>query len=284
VDCVCGQSSQTVFVNISDPSVLAGSDFIVCDANNEAQLSGEIPNTGSSIRWYALNAGVAISDAAAPRPMVSNLQVGENIFVLEVDQGFCGPTSRDTVSVFYKIPPMVSDDTYSVPFGGAFDVQPLSNDVVPMGTSIGIVDSPDLGNAVLASDNTIKYTAPANFVGVEEMTYTVASEGCTPENGRITFIVGQGAACLVPSIFTPNGDDYNDKFVVPCLLDRSEYPRSSVLIYNRWGDEIYRSSVPYNNNWDGTYNGEDLPADTYFYIIDLGDGSEPMKGYVMIQR
>jgi gliding motility-associated-like protein len=284
VDCVCGQSSQTIFVNISDPSVLAGGDFIVCDETNQTQLSGEIPNTGSSIRWYTLNAGVTISDAAAPRPIVSNLQEGENVFVLEVDQGFCGPTSLDTVSVFYKIPPMVSDDTYSVPFGGALDVQPLSNDIVPMGTSISIAESPDLGNAVLAGANVIKYTAPANFVGVEEMTYTIASEGCTPENGRITFIVGEGAACQVPSIFTPNGDDYNDKFVIPCLLDRSEYPRSSVLIYNRWGDEIYRSAKPYNNNWDGTYNGEDLPADTYFYIIDLGDGSEPMKGYVMIQR
>ena len=41
---------------------------------------------------------------------------------------------------------------------------------------------------------------------------------------------------------------------------------------------------PYESDWDGRYDGEDLPADTYFYVIDLGDGSEPLSGYVMIQR
>jgi gliding motility-associated-like protein len=57
-----------------------------------------------------------------------------------------------------------------------------------------------------------------------------------------------------------------------------------VTIFNRWGDEVYRSGTPYDNSWDGTYSGEELPVDTYFYVVDLGDGSEPTAGYVMIQR
>jgi gliding motility-associated-like protein len=61
-------------------------------------------------------------------------------------------------------------------------------------------------------------------------------------------------------------------------------PNSRVSIFNRWGDEVYRSPVPYPNDWSGTFNGEDLPVDTYFYILDLGDGSQPIAGYLMIQR
>jgi hypothetical protein len=46
-----------------------------------------------------------------------------------------------------------------------------------------------------------------------------------------------------------------------------------VLIFNRWGDEVYPlGDIPYESDWNGTFDGEELPADTYFYVIDLGDG------------
>jgi gliding motility-associated-like protein len=40
----------------------------------------------------------------------------------------------------------------------------------------------------------------------------------------------------------------------------------------------------YNNEWDGKYYGNDLPAATYYYILDLGDGSDIKKGHVTIVR
>ena len=85
-------------------------------------------------------------------------------------------------------------------------------------------------------------------------------------------------------MITPNNDQINDVFTIPCLLDASQYPESQVVIFNRWGDEVYRSGKPYKNTWSGTYNGEDLPADTYFYIVNFGKGEKPKNGFLVIQR
>ena len=47
----------------------------------------------------------------------------------------------------------------------------------------------------------------------------------------------------------------------------------------------------YSNEWDGTSNGrvtisgsEKLPDGTYYYILDLGDGSKPKVGWLYINR
>ncbi|MBI5916067.1 MAG: gliding motility-associated C-terminal domain-containing protein, partial [Bacteroidetes bacterium] len=85
------------------------------------------------------------------------------------------------------------------------------------------------------------------------------------------------------SIITPNNDGVNDAFVIPCLANIDRYPNSTVSIFNQWGDEVFHAE-PYLSDWEGTFDGEDLPASTYFYIIDLGNGEKPMSGYLIIQR
>ncbi len=46
----------------------------------------------------------------------------------------------------------------------------------------------------------------------------------------------------------------------------------------------YLRPRPYDNTWDGTRNNTELPKGTYFYILDLGDGSEVRKGWIQIIR
>jgi gliding motility-associated-like protein len=36
--------------------------------------------------------------------------------------------------------------------------------------------------------------------------------------------------------------------------------------------------------WDAKYKGQALPSETYYYILDLGNGSEVIKGIVTIVR
>ena len=60
------------------------------------------------------------------------------------------------------------------------------------------------------------------------------------------------------------------------------YPDCKVLIFNRWGSVVFES-LGYADAWDGTHNGEALPMGTYFYQIDLNDGSgEQLKGDISI--
>ena len=80
---------------------------------------------------------------------------------------------------------------------------------------------------------------------------------------------------LIPSVITPNGDGYNDEFKIRGI---ELYPETQVDIYNRWGQLLYRSDKGYHNRWDGTFNGKLMPFDTYFYVINLNDGGEPITG------
>jgi gliding motility-associated-like protein len=85
---------------------------------------------------------------------------------------------------------------------------------------------------------------------------------------------------FVYNTFTPNGDGVNDTWIIENI---EEFRFNQVWVYNRIGNPVYHSEF-YQNNWDGTFNGNELPAGTYYYIIDLGTGRESIKGHVTIIR
>ena len=179
---------------------------------------------------------------------------------------------------------MLQTDVFNVEFQQAAQVNLLANDQVPPGSTVRIVSGPQKGEISGGANGQFTYTPGFNVVGTDQVVYEVASEGCTTALATATFQIGADAKLDVPNIITPNGDGVNDLFVIPALLDPAAYPKNQVLIFNRWGDEVFRSNGAYKNNWDGTFNGEDLPADTYFYIIEPGNGEPAQTGFVVIQR
>ena len=87
--------------------------------------------------------------------------------------------------------------------------------------------------------------------------------------------------CLfIPSLFTPNGDGNHDDWEIDGL---DAYTDIIVKVFNRWGQLLFESSG-YTDRWDGTYNGNELPIATYYYIIDLNNGDEPLNGVINIKR
>ena len=86
-----------------------------------------------------------------------------------------------------------------------------------------------------------------------------------------------------------NNDGSNDGFQIDCI---TQFPNNSVKIFNRAGVLVYAEDG-YNNvdvvfEGIGLYGiylaGENLPDGTYFYIIDKGDGSRPVTGYLELIR
>lgn len=75
------------------------------------------------------------------------------------------------------------------------------------------------------------------------------------------------------NILTPNSDGTNDEFIIVNLR-----PNSKLVVFNRWGSEVYSSSN-YDNKWDG---GK-LPGGVYFYILTT-EMEETFKGYFHIFR
>ncbi|MFP4845430.1 gliding motility-associated C-terminal domain-containing protein, partial [Winogradskyella sp. PE311] len=87
--------------------------------------------------------------------------------------------------------------------------------------------------------------------------------------------------------FSPNGNGLNETFTIDCIND---YPNNTLEIYNRWGNLVY-SKEGYDNTFDGTSNGrsvfnvnEKLPVGTYYYILNLGDGSDRYSGWLYLMR
>ncbi len=84
----------------------------------------------------------------------------------------------------------------------------------------------------------------------------------------------------IPNTITPNGDGVNDEWKIKHIED---YPNATVEIYDRFGQNIFKSKgyhVPFN----GTYNNSPLPVATYYYIINLAIGKKPITGNLTIIR
>ena len=47
-----------------------------------------------------------------------------------------------------------------------------------------------------------------------------------------------------------------------------------VSVYNRWGELLFYDNNGYANEWDGKFNGEELPVGTYYYVIEYVDGND----------
>uniref|UniRef100_UPI00404A74B5 T9SS type B sorting domain-containing protein n=1 Tax=Flavobacterium sp. TaxID=239 RepID=UPI00404A74B5 len=95
-------------------------------------------------------------------------------------------------------------------------------------------------------------------------------------------IVSQTVAVIgIPKFITPNDDGFNDFFEVKGVngVFNSE---SKIYIFDRYGKLIYQV-IPGQTGWDGTFNGETLPATDYWYRIQLEDGRE-IKGHFSLIR
>jgi gliding motility-associated-like protein len=89
--------------------------------------------------------------------------------------------------------------------------------------------------------------------------------------------------CLViPNTFTPNGDNYNDTWV---LGNINLYPSATVKVFNKWGNEIFSNNDGTYDPWDGSHNGQPLPSGVYYYIIILNnEQNNQYTGTVTIVR
>ncbi|WP_158598138.1 MULTISPECIES: MBG domain-containing protein [unclassified Flavobacterium] len=179
----------------------------------------------------------------------------------------------------------LSDGSLDKPFntdtkGYEVDVPNETNSIVITPKTI----DPDATVVMTVDGKIIDPTAPIDLkVGDNEITIVVTAEDGTTID---TYIVIVNRADAVPqpivptNIITPNGDGKNDNWIVPGL---DQYPNNSVKVFDRAARLVY-SKEHYDNSWDGTYKGSPLNEDTYYYLIDLGNGSPKLKGFITIIR
>lgn len=85
----------------------------------------------------------------------------------------------------------------------------------------------------------------------------------------------------LPKFFTPNNDGYNDYWNVKGV-NANFNAKSIIYIFDRYG-KLLKQISPTSEGWDGTFNGNPMSGDDYWYTLKLEDGREA-KGHFSLKR
>jgi gliding motility-associated-like protein len=126
--------------------------------------------------------------------------------------------------------------------------------------------------------NAIDWQSSPIFSGLENGSYTVYArdiQGCD-------LLVSDAIQTITyPNYFTPNGDGYNDTWVIRLP---SEY-NGLITIYDRYGKLIKQISS-YGAGWDGTFNGITLPSTDYWFKVEYTENNQrkEFKSHFSLKR
>ncbi|WP_299681589.1 choice-of-anchor L domain-containing protein [uncultured Dokdonia sp.] len=95
-------------------------------------------------------------------------------------------------------------------------------------------------------------------------------------------ITGEVAVIGFPNFFTPNGDGIHDTWKVDGATNTLN-PTEQFVIFDRYGKILF-SRRRMGNGWDGTYQGEIMPSNDYWYLITFTDGRTFRGHFSLIKR
>lgn len=198
-----------------------------------------------------------------------------------------GTVNNFTVSLYIINSIGCNSDTLSK----NFDVYPYP--VISAGPDRVVLEGGSITLEATATGNDLQYLwTPADHLNnnqvlkptvsniPNDMTYTLqvtARGNCaTTDEVFIKLLL----APKIPNTFTPNNDGINDLWLIDYL---DTYPGNRVQVFTRTGQLVFES-IGYAKPWNGTMSGKPLPFDTYYYIIEPGNGRKPITGYVTLVK
>lgn len=259
-----------------------------CQGDMVSIIATAIP--GADYTW----SGPQLQPVNNPQITIFSLAQG-NTGVYTVSAAINGCTTPvDSVSIYLGARTNANDDFYDID-PSITDTFPsfLLNDILTSGVGFTVTTSPLPPGVQVTPQGQVVYTAGTEPVSVQFFYTVCTAVGCPPADtcdmAVVTIRVKDAKCAFIPNIITPNDDDSNDYFVIPCV-DAVFSQGNSLVIYNQWGDKVYEMEN-YSNDpakaWRGTLNGEagkDLPDGVYYYIFIPNASEKPIKGFVEIFR
>jgi len=273
VNDACGARSTVLPLNVvALPNSGVAEDGLSVCQGEEIDLNSFLIDEDNNGQWTDSD-GEEIDSLV----VVSNL--GSNVFTYTVSSPPCDPSVTE-LSIEVTQGPSAGQPNNPVPVCEGDDAFNLIT-LMPGATSGGDWTNEDgesvndFFDPIMAGTYTFIYTVTSPDCGFisSELIIEVSLDNCIEEE------------VVIPQGFSPNGDGRGDMWEISGLLT---YPNNRLMVYNRWGAQVY-SAQPYESDWDGKpseggNSSEVLPVGTYYYILDLGDGSEPKSGYVYLNR
>lgn len=270
-------SPGTYNVTVADIKGCTKTDSVVI-SQPLAPLSASITNFTNIVCYKANNGTAEVDINGGTQPYTVNWSNNQNDTLAEkLTAGVYYLTVTDNNGCIVK-------DTVTILESSEINYSYVANRTSCKGSADGRIEVSVTGN-----DKPYTFTWSNNLILKDSInsnltygTYQVTiidKNNCTV-NDTIYVLSGDNVCIEIPTCFTPNGDGVNDNFEIKYWY---LYPNIKVEIYNRWGIMLFKSDG-YNEPWDGTYNGKELPIGSFVYIIDLGDGSEILTGTVSIVK
>ena len=274
-----------IFVDSTFSMVMGDTDTACVDASFEISAH---PYGGNSERyhfdWYRLgddSVYAPIADAGhgetlsmtADAPVIKLMVVGRDSTLVYAD----AETSDELLYVFSKIDTQyVEVQSFNIE---ARLIQPGREEIhVPFGTKVRLMAETTEGSNQYAYlwtpvemldryDSTMATVTTLRLYDDCAVTMTVRDLMTHCLDTLQVNIKMSGEMGDIPNAFSPNGDGINDIFM----------PGADVIIFNRFGQELFRSSEK-QEGWDGTYKGTPVSPGEYLYVVTIRkNGNEYVK-------
>jgi gliding motility-associated-like protein len=215
------------------------SDFSLCSGDVAPILSPVSPN-GITGTWNPST--------------VDNFISGPYIFTPDSGQP-CTPTNK-TINVTVNPSNTILNLNWTVT--DAF----TKNQIVTVTNPVGV-------NYVYQMDSGPFQTSPS-FENVASGLHSITVNdvnGCSALTDTNVLVIGS------PKFFTPNGDGYNDIWNITSLSDQLN---TRIYIFDRYG-KLLKDISPNGSGWDGTYIGQPMPADDYWFTVEYSEQNSIKK-------
>ncbi|NQY10867.1 MAG: gliding motility-associated C-terminal domain-containing protein, partial [Flavobacteriales bacterium] len=178
--------------------------------------------------------------------------------VIITDDNGCSIALRDSI-----INPEEVEAIIINPLDGATSTSPFEIDFIngSRGANTYFWTFGDRGNFSTLTDPTYSYQSVTSKD--YQIILLASRDGFCEDLDTVQIHVICEDTLYAPDVFTPNGDDFNEKFMVTHrgLLEIRG------VIFNRWGEKLFEWHGA-ETGWDArTMAGEEVPDGVYFYLI-----------------
>ncbi len=289
--CSATQTVNLSTVNIPNVSIFSDcGDDGICVGDNCNLIGTATTDPTLEFNWMAEAGCTILINEDGNIANITPVDQGSCVIMywLSKDDGCTSDTAFFVVNVTGA--PVAIDDFVAINSGTTeIGIDILGNDeltenVIP---SVRAVTQPNDGVITFDDINqTFLFAVDESFVDLNQFQYEICYEcdGMDLCSQAIVTIELQDTSCMVPSLITPNDDGFNDELIINCLRGE-DFPDAEMIIYNQWGDEVYRRK-PYGNGvwWDGTYNGDPVTDGSYYYLFTKETGGSVTRGYLTVYR
>lgn len=267
----CSTDTSTIEKVYVSPQTVAGTindSKAICYGSNEDTLK-VVGNVGNVLAWSSsTNNGISWTPILNSTTWLYNKNLTQTtLFKAIVQSGNCNIDT--TLAITVTVLPMNAVDAglaTSINLGGSVQLNGNGIGTPLWGPSTGLNNTAIL-NPIASPQITTTYTLfitdVNNCINSDTVTVTVVKSFF---NGKIT------------NLFTPNSDGVNDTWYIENI---ENFPDNEVTVYNIDGRIVY-TKKEYTNNWKGTYNGNELPDGTYYYVLRFNNSNQTFKGAVDI--